>query len=69
MNDNSILWSKILKKINEQLGSMSYRVWFAETELYALNNGVAKILVPLQIHKTHLADKYKKLITYKKCQT
>ena len=63
MNDNSILWSKILKKINEKLGSMSYRVWFAETELYALNNGVAKILVPLQIHKTHLADKYKKLIT------
>lgn len=63
MNDNSILWSKILEQIKTEISSLSYETWFEETKLYNFNNGVAKIIVPYEIHKTHLKDKYKDLIT------
>ena len=63
MKDNSILWSKILEKIKNEINSLSFQVWFEETKLYDLNNGVAKILVPYALHKDHLANNYKKLIT------
>lgn len=63
MNDNSILWSKILDRIKNELNSLSFRTWFEDTTLYDLNNGVAKILVPYPLHKNHLNSKYKKLIT------
>ncbi len=61
--DNSILWSKILEKIKNEINSLSYQTWFEETKLYDLNRGVAKILVPYALHKDHLANNYKKLIT------
>lgn len=63
MNNNSILWSKILEKIKNEINSLSFKTWFEETELYDLKNGVAKILVPYALHKDHLANNYKKLIT------
>ena len=63
MEDNSILWSKILDRIKTELSSLSFQVWFEETKLYDLNNGVAKIIVPYVLHKEHLAKNYKKLIT------
>ena len=63
MVDNSILWSKILEKIKNEINSLSFQVWFEETKLYDLNNGVAKIIVPFALHKDHLANNYKKLIT------
>ncbi len=63
MKDNSILWSRILEKIQTEINSLSYRTWFEETQLYDLSNGVAKILVPYALHKDHLATNYKKMIT------
>ncbi len=63
MDNNSILWSKILEKIKNEINSLSFQTWFEETQLYELKNGVAKILVPYALHKDHLANNYKKLIT------
>ena len=63
MNNNSVLWSKILEKIKSEINSLSYQTWFEDTKLYELSNGVAKILVPYALHKNHLATKYKKTIT------
>ena len=63
MNDNSILWSKILERIKNSLDSLSFRTWFEDSTLYDLSNGVAKILVPFALHKDHLSVHYKKLIT------
>ena len=63
MNNNSILWSKILDRIKTEINSLSFSTWFEETQLYDLSNGVAKILVPYALHKDHLATNYKKLIT------
>ncbi len=62
MDDNSILWSKILEKIKNELNSLSFQTWFEETKLYSFSNGVAKIIVPYALHKDHLANNYKKLI-------
>ena len=63
MENNSILWSKILEKIKGELNSLSFQTWFEETKLYDFSNGVAKILFPYALHKDHLANNYSKLIT------
>lgn len=65
MNDNSNIWSNILKKIKLELSSISYDTWFEDTNLYELKNGVAKIIVPYAMHKDHLANNYKELIKSK----
>ncbi len=57
-----IIWSNFLKQINQDLTSLSYKTWFAETKLYSLEDGKAVILVPMSIHKKHLADNYLELI-------
>ena len=62
MNNNSILWSKILERIQNDLTSVSYRTWFENTKLYEINDNIAKILVPYPMHKAHLAHYYKDLI-------
>ncbi len=60
--DNSLLWSKILERIKNEINSLSYQTWFEETKLYDLSKGVARIIVPYALHKDHLANNYKKLI-------
>ena len=61
--DNSLLWTHILDRIKKELNSLSFQTWFEETKLYNLNNGVATIIVPFSLHKDHLMNNYKKLIT------
>ena len=65
MKDNSQIWSNILEKIKSELVSFSYETWFAETKLYELKNGIAKIIVPYAMHKDHLKDHYNDLIKSK----
>lgn len=60
--DKDLLWSKILDKIKTELNSLAYQTWFSETELYKLDNGVAKIIVPYAIHKQHIVNNYKELL-------
>lgn len=64
MNEK-IIWSNILNQIKEELSSLSYDTWFAETELYRLKDGNAYIIVPMPIHKKHLMDNYHDIITNK----
>lgn len=59
----AILWTNFLASIKEEVTSLSYETWFSETELYELKDGKAKIIVPMPIHKKHLADNYYDLIT------
>ena len=61
--DNDLLWSKILEKIKTELNSLAYQTWFSETELYKIENGIAKIIVPYAIHKQHIISNYKDLLT------
>ncbi len=60
-----ILWSNLLSQIKDELTSLSYNTWFADTELYKLDNGKAYIVVPMPIHKKHLIDNYAELISNK----
>ena len=60
--DKDFLWSNILEKIKTELNSLAYQTWFLETELYKLDGGVAKIIVPYAIHKQHIINNYKDLL-------
>ena len=60
-----LLWTKILSQIKEEVTSLSYNTWFADTELYKLTEGKAYIIVPMPIHKNHLNDNYYDLIADK----
>lgn len=59
MMDTSLLWSKILEKIKSEINSLAFQTWFEETELYDLNNGIARIIVPYPMHKNHILLNYK----------
>ncbi len=61
--DTNVLWTKILEKIKLEINSLSYQTWFEETVLYEFENSSAKIIVPYAIHKDHLTNNYKNLIT------
>ena len=60
-----LLWSKLLSQIKEELSTLSYSTWFADTQLYKLDNGKAYIIVPMPIHKRHLVDNYSDIIIAK----
>ena len=60
-----IVWSKLLDNIKDELTSLSFNTWFADTELYKLKDGKAYIIVPMPIHKKHLIDNYSDLIVSK----
>ena len=57
-----VLWIKILKQLETELNSLAYTTWFSETSLYKLDNNIAYIVVPMQVHKRHLNDNYSDLI-------
>ena len=57
-----ILWSKFLSEVKNDLTSLSFDTWFKDTELYKLDDRKAYIIVPMPIHKKHLADNYSELI-------
>ena len=58
-----VLWTKFLSRIKDELTSLSYNTWFAETKLYSLNDGKACIIVPMPIHKKLLLENYGDLIS------
>ena len=60
-----VLWANFLSQIKEDLTTLAYDTWFNDTKLYELKEGKAIIIVPMQIHKKHLADKYSFLIIEK----
>ena len=59
-----VLWTNFLKQIKEELSSLAYDTWFADTKLYKLEDGKAVIVVPMPIHKKHLSDNYEEKIKY-----
>ena len=60
-----LLWSKVLEKIKLSVTSLVYVTWFESTKLYKIENNEATIIVPMEIHRKHLSDKYlKDIINY-----
>lgn len=61
MNVESI-WEEFLNKIKENTNSMIFETWFMDTKLLELDHGVAKVLVPMHVHKKFLKENYNDLI-------
>jgi chromosomal replication initiator protein len=57
-----LVWSKFLEKIKLEVNSIVYKTWFEGTKLYSLQDGIATIIVPMDIHRRHINDYYRKLI-------
>ena len=55
-----LLWSKVLENIKASVTSLVYITWFENTKLYKIENNEATIIVPMEIHRKHLNDKYLK---------
>ena len=58
-----VLWSNFLNQVKEELTSLAFDTWFADTHLHKIGEGKAYIIVPMPIHKKHLLDNYIDLIT------
>ena len=63
--DVNLLWNNFLSEIKDEVSDLAFGTWFKDTKLYDLQNGKAIIIVPMQIHKKHLADKYSSIIKEK----
>lgn len=57
-----VLWSNFLSEIKKEISSISYDTWFSETKLHDLKDDKAIVIVPMDIHKTHLNNKYLSLM-------
>ena len=60
--DKNKLWGNFLSTIKSQLSPIAYDTWFSETELYMLEDNIAKVIVPMHIHKKNLKENYNDLI-------
>jgi len=60
--DKNKLWENFLNNIKLQLSPIAYDTWFSETELYMLEDNIAKVIVPMHIHKKNLKENYNDLI-------
>lgn len=60
--DISTIWNLFLEKIKKELDPILYETWFMDTKLLELTDNVAKILVPMQVHKKHLKENYGELV-------
>ena len=60
--DKNKLWGNFLNNIKSQLSPIAYDTWFSETELFMLEDNIAKVIVPMHIHKKNLKENYNDLI-------
>ncbi|HHT37986.1 MAG TPA: chromosomal replication initiator protein DnaA [Mollicutes bacterium] len=60
--DKDTIWQNFLNIIRSKLTSLPFDTWFKGTKLYELDNGIAKVIVPMHVHKKHLNDNYIDLI-------
>ena len=60
--DINTIWNLFLEKTKNELDPILYETWFSETKLYDLDNGIAKIIVPMPVHKKHLKENYNDIV-------
>lgn len=66
MNSNNLnldnIWNEFLEKIEEKVMPALFDVWFKDTKLLELNDGIAKVLVQSDVYKKELMRNYSDLI-------
>ena len=60
--DIANIWNLFLERVKDMLDPILYETWFMDTKLIDLNDGSAKVLVPMQVHKKHLKENYNDLV-------
>ena len=45
-------------RIKKEISSIAYDTWFSETKLHDIDNNIAKVIVPMHIHKKNLKENY-----------
>jgi chromosomal replication initiator protein len=63
--DTDKLWASFLESIKNELSPIAFDTWFSESKLVELNNGCAKVVVPMHIHKKNLKEHYNSFIEEK----
>lgn len=61
--DINNIWDTFLERIEKELEPISYEIWFKETKLIELKENLARILVPMDVHKKHLKENYNDIIS------
>lgn len=56
------IWSVFLKKIEMKVKPVLFQTWFKDTRLIKLNEEIALVEVPLDVHKKHLKENYSDII-------
>ena len=56
------IWNAFLEKMKIKFKPILFETWFKETKLINLDDNKATILVPLDVHKTHLKENYLEMI-------
>ena len=57
-----IIWTNVLKEIKDELSSLAFTTWFNDVNLKQIKDGRSIVVVPMSIHKKHLADNYSEVI-------
>ena len=57
-----LLWSKVLENIKLSVTSLVYKTWFENTRIFKIENNEITIVVPMEISRKHLNEKYLKEI-------
>lgn len=60
--DKDSLWLSFLNLMRSKLTSLPFDTWFKGTKLDELKDGVARVIVPMHVHKKHLSDNYLDMI-------
>ena len=60
--DLNNIWQQFLLKIKDNIAPMLYETWFMDTKLFELKDNLAKVEVPMHVHKKHLKENYNDLI-------
>ncbi len=58
-----LLWNKFLEIVQKKVNSLIYGTWFATASLLSFDNDKAVIVVPNDIHKSRLENKYKDVVS------
>lgn len=56
--DKDNIWLNFLNLMRGKLTSLPFDTWFKGTRLHELDDGVARVIVPMHVHKKHLSDNY-----------
>lgn len=60
--DLNNMWDVFLSKIEQKVKPVLFQTWFTETQLIKLEDDLATIKVPLDVHKKHLKENYGDII-------